>query len=112
MQYALALSLMRRIYALKKHPLFVEALPENIITRLEYMQENRLTLLMSQEISDLQYIYAYFLNVYHETMYRHDLEGKTHFTLEHGDMQLFREMIQALLRILDPDRLFREVRAS
>lgn len=56
------------------HPPFADSLPTNIIERLDFIQSNRMTSMNSDEIVNLQYMYAFFLNMHHEMQYRNMAE--------------------------------------
>jgi hypothetical protein len=70
---------MRHIRDSKIHPPFMSELPTNIVDRLEYIWDNNLTTMNYEEIMNMRYIYAFFLNLYHEMQYRNMTTGQTAF---------------------------------
>ncbi len=105
-QYTLALWLMRRIRD-HGHPPFADSLPTNIIERLDFIQSNRMTSMNSDEIVNLQYMYAFFLNMHHEMQYRNMAEWKTTFSVASDVLQDMEEMLECLQKTISPDKFFK-----
>lgn len=96
-QYLLAVSLMRYIRDTKLHPWFLDILPTNIIDRLSFIRDNTLSSKSSIEIDRMQWIYEFFLHIYHEMQYRHFSEWATEFILEDQDaLRDIRDMLNCL----------------
>lgn len=106
-QYTLALALMRYIRDTAKHPGFVAELPQNIVDRLEYLKANWLTKLNTHDIDEIKYIYAFFLNLYHELQYKYFKYQETNFVIEdEATLQDMRNMLEALKGLLKLENIF------
>lgn len=106
-QYTLALALMRHIRDSKIHPPFMSELPTNIVDRLEYIWDNNLTTMNYEEIMNMRYIYAFFLNLYHEMQYRNMTTGQTAFWIDETLMDDIWEMLDTLHKTMLPDKFFK-----
>ncbi len=107
MQYTLALALMRRIRDTKLHPPFMDTLPTNIVDRFWYISENKLTKFNADEIANLQYIYAFFLWLYHEMQYKYTIYNDTQFQVENDVMKDIRAMLELIQNTFLPDKFYR-----
>ncbi len=105
-QYALALALARLIRD-NGHPPFIAEIPKNIVDRLDYIRANKLTTMAPDEIENLKYIYAFFLNIHHEMQYRNLILGHTAFALSDDVLQDMREMLELLQETMTPDKFFK-----
>lgn len=107
MQYTLALALMRRIRDTKLHPPFMDTLPTNIVERFWYISENRLTKFNADEIANLQYIYAFFLWLYHEMQYKYTIYNDVQFEVENDTMKDIRSMLELIQNTFLPDKFYK-----
>ena len=105
-QYSLALALMRKIRNLGKHPDFVNTLPGNIPDRLDFLLKNDLTAMSREQVEELQYIYRFFLKMYHQMQYENFTAGTTVFSVDRDTLTDIKAML-SLLNDTFTDRLFK-----
>ncbi len=107
MQYTLALALMRRIRDTKLHPPFMDTLPTNIVERFWYILDNNLTKFNPDEIANLQYIYAFFLWLYHEMQYKYTIYNDTKFEIDKDIMKDISSMLDIIQNTFLPDKFYK-----
>lgn len=97
MQYTLVLALLRYFRDTLDQPEFLFNLTANIIERLDFIKEHKLTKKNALEIAELQNVYAEFLFLYHTMQYEYHTMGTTVFEIaDSSDRKLLQEMLTLL----------------
>lgn len=97
---------MRKIRDIGEHPDFVNRLPRNIPDRLDFLLDDNLTAMSSEEIERLQYTYRFFLKMYHQMQYENFTTGTTVFTVDKDTLTDIKAML-SLLNDTFTNRLFK-----
>lgn len=95
-QYSLALALMRKIRNLWKHADFIEVLPPNIVDRLDFLLDEKMTLMSKEEIENIKYIYSYFLKIYHQLQFDFSFSESTTYRISNDDAKDIAGMLNYL----------------
>lgn len=74
----------------------IDSLPANIIDRLRFLHDENLTSMNREEIETLEYIYAFFLKMYHQMQYENFTTGATEFTVDSATLTDIKHMLDHL----------------
>ncbi len=87
---------MRKINHLGKHPDFIDKMPKNIPERLDFLIDENLTMLSRKQVHELQYIYRFFLKMYHQMQYENFTTNATTFSVDRDTLSDVKSMLSLL----------------